>query len=349
MLKFGNEIYIWLFTLVPIIMALFLLFSAKKKKSLDNFAEKELLNKLLPNKSRFKSSYKFILLLLALLSLTIAIMNPKIGTRMEEIKREGVEIIIAFDISNSMMAEDIKPNRLQRAKQSVINLLGNLYGDRIGIILFAGESFLQLPLTTDYSAAKLLISTISTDLIPTQGTAIGSAIEMAMDSFSDTETNKVLIIITDGENHEDDALGKAKEASEKGIFINTIGMGSEHGGPIPEYENSRRTGWKKDKSGNTVVSKLNPGMLSQIASAGGGKFIRSGSASTDLKLLIDDLENIEKSEFESKVFADYEDQFQYFIGLSIFFLIIELLTSNKKNKWIWSLVKFAEGSEGKKL
>jgi len=348
MLKFGNEIYLWLFILVPLIVALFLIFSAKKKKSFGNFAEKELLEKLLPNKSRFKSSYKFILLLLALLSLTVAIMNPKIGTRMEEIKREGVEIIIAFDISNSMMAEDIKPNRLQRAKQSVINLLGNLYGDRIGIILFAGESFLQLPLTTDYSAAKLLISTISTDLIPTQGTAIGSAIEMAMDSFSDTKTNKVLIIITDGENHEDDALGKAKEASEKGIFINTIGMGSENGGPIPEYENDRmqrRIGWKKNKSGDVVVTKLDAGMLSQIASAGGGKFIRSGSASTDLKLLIDDLENIEKSEFESKVFADYEDQFQYFIALAIFFLIVEFLTSNKKNKWIWGLVKFAEGKK----
>ncbi len=264
---------------------------------------------------------------------------------MEEVKREGIEIIIALDISNSMMAEDIKPNRLERAKQSVINLLANLYGDRIGIILFAGESFLQLPLTTDYSTAKLLISTISTDLIPSQGTAIGSAIEMAMGSFSETETNKVLIIITDGENHEDDALGKAKDASEKGIYINTIGMGSEDGGPIPEYESNRRIGWKKDKSGNVVMTKLDPGMLSQIASAGNGKFIRSGSASTDLKILIDDLERIEKTEFESKVFADYEDQFQYFIALALFFLIIDMLTSNKRNKWVWNLVKFAEGKK----
>jgi len=245
------------------------------------------------------------------------------------------------DVSNSMKAEDIKPNRLERAKQSIQNLIDNLVNDRIGIIAFAGDAFLLLPLTSDYSAAKLFLSTMDCDIIETQGTAMGKAINLAVESFPEEKTKKrALIIITDGENHEDDALGAATEAAKENVVIHTIGMGSPDGAPIPVYKNGAIAAYMKDNSGNIIITKLNQEMLSQIAAAGNGNFTRSGSGGIDLKAIIDDIAGMEKTQYQSKMFTDYEDRFQYFIAIALLMLIIEFFISGQKNKIIESLNLF---------
>lgn len=340
-LRFENEIYFWLFSIIIIIILAYFISSFLNKKRFKDLSNNDILNQIIQNKSKYKNILKLVITLLASVSLIIAIMNPQIGSKLEEVKREGIEIMIAIDVSNSMLAEDIKPNRLESAKQSINNLINKLYNDKIGIILFAGDSFLQLPLTSDYSAAKLLLSTVSTDLIPTQGTAIGAAIELSMESFSeDSKAGKALIIITDGENHEDDAITKSKDAQNNGITISTIGMGTEEGGPIPIYRNGQRIDFIKDRSGNTVVTKLDAAMLSQIAATGEGSFIRASNAGLDLKKIIDDMQSLEKEEFESKVFSDYEDRFQIFLGISILLFMMEFLISNRENKFLKKLFNF---------
>ena len=254
---------------------------------------------------------------------------------MEEVKREGVDLMIAIDLSNSMLSEDLQPNRLVRAKQSISKLIDRLDGDRIGLIVFAGDAYVQLPITTDYSAAKLFLSTINTSIIPTQGTAIGKAINLAVKSFElDNEQNKAIIVITDGENHEDDALKKAREAQEKGIFVHTIGMGSVDGGPIPfKNKYGTITSYQKDNEGNTVITKLNEKMLKEIAKSGGGSYIRANSTLNSLNTLFKEINKMEKKEIGTKVFTDYKDRFQWFLGISIVLLLLDLLISNTKNKW----------------
>lgn len=346
MFKFENIEYLYALTAIPIFVLLYILSRILRRQKLKNAGEKHLLMQLMPQVSDFKPIFKFIMLLFAYTFGVIALANPQIGTKMEEVKREGVELIIALDVSNSMKAEDIKPNRLERAKQSIVKLIDNLVSDKIGIIVFAGDAFLQLPITTDYSAAKLMISTVETDMIGTQGTAVGAAIELGVKSFSDDEEiNKAMIIISDGENHEDDALGAAEDADENDIIIHTIGMGSIEGAPIPVYQNGRDMGYVKDSEGNTVISKLNAGMLQQIASVGNGRFIRSSSADPDLTALLEEISGMDKKEFESKMFTEYEDRFQYFLAAALFFLLLELLISYKKNKYLAMLEKFAGGKK----
>ncbi len=346
MFRFENPIYLYALTAIALFIALFVVSRIIRKRLLGIYGEQAIISQLFPGVSKYKPAVKLVLASLAFAFLILGIANPQIGTKLEEVKREGVEIMIAVDVSNSMMTEDIKPNRLERTKQALLRLIDNLQSDRIGIVAFAGESFLLLPLTTDYSAAKLLISTISTDLIQTQGTAIGGAISSALGHFSDNPaTKKAIIVITDGENHEDNASKAASEAAEKGVVVHTIGMGSVKGGPIPVYAGSRIKGYKKDAEGNPVISKLNAGMLQQIAIEGGGKFTRSVNSDPDLSALIDDLAGMEKTEFESKVFTDYEDRFQYFLALAILFLVIEFFLSEKKNRFISALNLFAEGKK----
>lgn len=341
--RFENETLYLLFIIIPVLIFIFIFSNIIKKQKLSKFASKDILLKITDGISKYKNSTKFIFILIAISSLILAIMNPQIGSKLEEVKREGIEIMVAIDVSNSMLAEDIKPNRLESAKQAINNLINKLYNDKIGIILFAGDSFLQLPLTTDYSAAKLLLSTVSTDLIPTQGTAIGSAIQLAMDSFTEeSKSGKALIVITDGENHEDDALSMAKEANEKGITITTIGMGTEEGAPIPLMRNGQRVDFIKDREGNTVVTKLDAAMLSQIASAANGGFLRASNAGVDLKEIIDEMQDLDKETFESKVFTDYEDRFQIFLAICLFILVLEFFISNRENKFIKRMFTFGE-------
>lgn len=346
MIRFENIVYLYALLVIPVFVLIFVLIRLQTKANYRKFADLNMMNKLLPEKSNFKPYLKFSLIMLAYASVVIAAANPQLGTKLQEVKREGAEVIVAIDISNSMKAEDVKPNRLERAKRAVMNLIDKLYNDRIGVIVFAGEAYLQMPLTTDYSAAKLIISTLDTDIIETQGTAIGNSIELATDSFTEDEArNKAIIIITDGENHEDDALGAAEDAEEKGIVIHTIGMGSVNGGPIPVFRNNQRIGFLKDREGNTVVSKLDAAALEQIASVSDGKFIRSAQREPDLKKLVDELSELEKTEFEAKVFSDYEDQFQYFVALAILLLILDFIISSQKNKYLSKLSDFAGGKK----
>lgn len=344
MFRFENTEYLWGLLAIPVFFLIFLIVRSIRKKKLNEFGDPSLISQLMPDISSFKPHLKFWLMMFALASGILAIANPQIGTKIEEIKREGVEVIIAIDVSNSMKAEDIKPSRLERAKNSVIRLIDKLANDRIGLIIFAGDSFLQLPLTTDYSAAKMLVSAVDPEMVQTQGTALGSAIELATESFSDDENrNKAIIIFTDGENHEDDALGAAKDASDKGIVVHTIGMGSQEGSPIPIYKNGRRAGFVQDRDGNTVISKLNSGMLQQVSSVADGTFFLASNGDPDLEGLIKDLSELDKKEFESAIATDYEDRFQYMIALGLFFLIVEALVSYRKNKYLSALNDFAGG------
>ncbi|HEY9114101.1 MAG TPA: VWA domain-containing protein, partial [Bacteroidales bacterium] len=248
--------------------------------------------------------------------------------------REGIDLMLVLDVSNSMLAEDIKPNRLERSKMAISQLVDRLKGDRIGIVIFAGNAYKQLPLTTDYSAARLFLSAVDTKIVPSQGTAIGEAIDLAVTSFDDAQHNKAIIVITDGENHEDDAIGAARDAVEKGVKVFTIGMGLPDGAPIPIYNNSgTQAGFKKDRSGQTVITKLDEDMLRQIAAAGNGSYARANNASTGLNKIFDDISQIEKKEIETRQFTDYEDQFQYYLGAAIILLILELLIATRRASW----------------
>ena len=265
----------------------------------------------------------------------IGIANPQIGTKLEEVKREGIDLMIALDVSNSMKAEDLSPNRLERAKRALLQLVEDLHSDRIGIIVFAGQAYTQLPITTDYAAAKLFLNMVDTDVVPTQGTAIGAAIELAEESFNYEEGgNKALIIVTDGENHEDDAIEAARDASSKGIKVFTVGMGTPMGAPIPIFRGGRQTGFRQDQNGNTVVSSLNEEMLREIAGVGDGIYVRATNSNVGFERILDQLSGLEKQEFESQVYTDYEDRFQFFIGISFLFFSLFLVLNEKKGKWV---------------
>ena len=288
----------------------------------------------MPDFSKGKQRLKFILFTIAYFFLVIGIANPQIGSKLEEVKREGIDLMIAIDVSNSMKAEDISPNRLERTKRSIEKLIENLHNDRIGLIIFAGQAFVQLPITSDYAAAKLFTSTVSSDIIPVQGTAIGAAINEAIVALGkDDSKNKALIVVTDGENHEDDALEAAKEAAKKGITVHTIGMGSIQGAPIPLYRNGRKAGFRTDKEGNTVVSKLNQPMLQDIAKAGNGLYIRASNARTGLSMLLEEIGKMEKQEYDSKTYTDYEDRFQPFIIIALVLFLIDFFITERKSKW----------------
>jgi Ca-activated chloride channel family protein len=331
MIRFEHLEFFYALLAVPVLFLIYYIYRNWRRKKLRLIGDLNLIKNLIPNYTGSKPFYKFLLLILAFSALIVALANPQIGTKIEEVKRRGVEIIIALDVSNSMLSEDIKPNRLERAKQEILKLIDNLQNDRISIIVFAGKAFTQLPLTTDFSAAKLMVSITSTDLISTQGTAIGSAIDLAEGSFTkDNTKSKVLLIISDGENHEDDALSSAKNASEKGIIIHSFGMGSPNGAPIPIYQNGNVTGFMKDNAGQTVITKLNPQIMQELASAGNGDFFTADQM--DLTALIDKISKMDKQEFGTKMFTDYENRFQIFLGLALFLMLIEFVISEKRNK-----------------
>jgi Ca-activated chloride channel family protein len=311
-----------------------------QKKKWEKFGDKELVNRLLPEVSYRLKNWKFIMLILAFTSLIISISNPQIGSKLEKVKRIGIDMIIAVDISNSMMAEDIKPNRLASAKRAISKLVDKLEGDRIGIIVFAGKAYTQLPITTDYSAAKMFLSTVSTDFISTQGTSIAAAIEMGRNTFNNEnkrgknkERNKAIIIITDGEDHEDGAIEQASKASDEGIMIYTIGMGTQKGAPIPNFRNGRKIGYKKDKEGHTIITKFNENLLQSIAKEGNGVYARANNNKSGLKHILDEINKLNKTEIETQTFKDYESRFQIFIAIGLFFLLIEIIIEEKKSKW----------------
>ena len=279
----------------------------------------------------------------ALASIIIGISRPQFGSKLKTEKRKGIELIIALDVSNSMMAEDIQPNRLERSKRAISQLVDKLSNDKIGLIVFAGEAYTQLPITADYVSAKLFLNSVGPQMVPTQGTAIGAAIELAQKSFNPQFAgSKAIIVITDGENHEDDAVGAAKAADEQGIVVYTIGMGLPQGGPIPDFENGSRN-YRKDKQGNIVVTKLDEVMLQQIAEAGKGAYVRANNAQVGLNTLFDEVNKMEKSELETQVYADYDDKFQYFIGLGLFLILLDFMMLERKNKYLKNFKLFGDG------
>ncbi|NWJ50097.1 MAG: VWA domain-containing protein [Bacteroidetes bacterium] len=332
MLRFEHPYYFYLFALVPLLLVLYILMLRWKKKALQRYGDTEVVKLLMPDYSKKRLFYKFLLLLFSFASLVLALANPQIGSRIEKVERKGIDIMIALDVSNSMLSEDIQPNRIERAKQAVSRLIDNLTNDRIGMVVFAGKAYTQMPITTDYAAARLFLDGINPGMVPTQGTAIGEAIDQCMNSFGESKKSKAIIIVTDGENHQDDAVAKAKEAYDKDIRVYTVGMGSPDGAPIPMIINGRAVGYKKDKDGNTIITKMNPVALGEIANAGNGVYI-SGNNTNSLKDVLNNIDKLEKSSIDSRVFSDYEDRFQYFLALALLLLICEIFIFERKARW----------------
>jgi Ca-activated chloride channel homolog len=338
--RFANPEYLYMLLLLPVITILWILNRLRKKNALRKLGDPELVKRLMPDLSTARPLVKLIFISFAILSLVIILARPQFGSKMEEVKRQGVEVIIALDVSNSMLAEDIQPTRLERAKQAISRLVESLQNDKLGLIVFAGDSYTQIPVTTDYISAKMFLSTISPDIVPKQGTAIGSAIDLAMNSFSQTkDKSRALIIITDGENHEDDPVSKAKEAAEKGIVIYTIGIGSAEGVPISVTSGGKRD-FLKDQNGNTVITKLDENILKDIAVAAGGKYVRASNSNIGLDQIFSDIRKLKKQELEGTIYTEYNDQFQIFAALALFFLLLEFIIMERKNRRLSNLRLF---------
>lgn len=334
MFRFEHIQYLWALAVLPLMAVIFVALMSIKKQRLKKLGDFSLVLAMMPDVSVTKQIMKFALYSVALGFLIVGIANLQTGSKMQEVKREGADIMICLDVSNSMLAEDLKPNRLERAKLAIEKMIDRLQGDRLGIIVFAGEAYTQLPITTDYNSAKLFLNAVTPNMIPTQGTAIGAAIQKAMESFgSDEGKNKAIVVITDGENHEDEAIKKAEEAASKDITIHTIGIGSDAGVPIPIYHNGIPSGYKKDKEGNTVVTRLNEKLLRDIAGEANGVYVKASNADVGLGAVLDKIAELDKKQIESKRYTDYEDQFQWFVGASLVFLLIEFLLSERISRW----------------
>ena len=344
MFQLEEKIWITAFAIIPIMGLVFMLFTIWKSKKQRKFAEARLLERLSPNRSLFKSILKFVVLSLAIAFIIIALINPKIGTKLETVRSEGIDIVFAVDVSKSMLAEDIAPNRLEKSRQLVSQIINSLVSDRIGIIAYAGKAFPQLPITTDYAAGKLFLQGLNTDMISSQGTAISEAIELSRGYFSDSgQTNKVLIIISDGEDHgEISAAEAANNAVNDGIKIITIGVGDVTGGPIPIKRNGVVLNYKEDQNGETVITKLDENNLKAIAANGNGIYLNGRNTAAVVESLKEVFDNIEKTEFESQQVADFKDQFQWFLGLGLALLFIDIFLLERKTAWLRQLNLFNE-------
>jgi Ca-activated chloride channel family protein len=344
MFQLEEKIWITAFAIIPIMGLVFMLFTIWKSKKQKKFAEARLLEKLSPNRSLFKSILKFLVLALAITFIIIALINPKIGTKFETVRSEGIDIVFAVDVSKSMLAEDIAPNRLEKSRQLVSQIINSLVSDRIGIIAYAGKAFPQLPITTDYAAGKLFLQGLNTDMISSQGTAISEAIELSRGYFSDSgQTNKVLIIISDGEDHgEISAAEAANNAVNDGIKIITIGVGDVTGGPIPIKRNGVVLNYKEDQNGETVITKLDENNLRAIAANGNGIYLNGRNTAAVVDSLKEVFDNIEKTEFESQQVADFKDQFQWFLGIGFAMLFIDIFLLERKTAWLRKLNLFNE-------
>ncbi len=334
MFRFAHIYYFYLLAIIPVLAVLLVLFLLWKKRTLAKYGDWNVIRQLMPDYSIGKSIVKFFLMAAVLISLVVAMADPQTGSRLEKVKRKGIDLMICLDVSNSMMAQDIKPNRLERAKQSIVRLIDNLEGDRIGIIVFAGKAYTQLPITTDYAAAKMFTASINTSIVSTQGTAIAEALEVAANGFGESKHNKAIVVITDGEDHEGNVLEQAEAAVQKNITIYTIGMGLPEGAPIPVFSGDVQTGYRKDQDGQTIMSKLDETLLQRIASVGKGMYVRATTSETGLTKIFDDISKIEKSEIEEKQFSDYEDRFQYFVALALFLLVLDLFVFERKTQWM---------------
>jgi Ca-activated chloride channel family protein len=342
MLKFLHPEYLWFLLIIPAMAGLFLWLNLRSRQLLQKLVSEKLVRDLAPDVSMVKRSSKQLLLLLAMTFLILTAANPQVGTRLEEIKREGIDLFVVLDVSMSMKAEDIKPSRLEKAKRDVSELLKKLSGDRVGLIVFAGDAFVQFPLTADYAAADLFISAVDVESVPTPGTMIGQAIDRAMKLFSaDLPTQKAIIIVSDGENTEGDVLGPIEEAKKAGVRLYTIGMGTTEGGPIPIYDQEgRRVDFKRDRNGSVVVTRLDESMLRDIAVATGGTYRRATSAGNEIDDVFKEIASLEKTEFGVKQVAGFESRYQYPLALAILLLILEHIVSERRGRFVARLKQY---------
>lgn len=330
MFRFAHPDFLYLLFLLPALVAFYVYAMIVKKKAIKKYGNPTLLAELMPEVSTKRQHLKFWLLFGAITMVIFIIAGPQFGSKLETVKRQGVEIMVCLDVSNSMLAEDVSPNRLDKAKQMLSRLTDGFTNDKVGLIVFAGDAFTQLPITSDYISAKMFLSSINPSMVSTQGTAIGAAINLAARSFTpDETTDKAIILITDGENHEDDAIGAAKAASEKGIHVNIVGMGDPKGSPIPIQGSNN---YMKDKDGNVVITKLNEQMGQEIAAAGNGMYVRADNTNSALKALQKEIEKMNKTELDSKVYSEYDEQFQIFAWIALFLLIADFMTLDRKNR-----------------
>jgi len=343
MYKLEEPVYFYLLAIIPAMIVVFLLVFWWKKRTQRKFSNPDLLKRLAPNSSTFKSTFKLILLLLGIAFLVISLVNPKMGSKLKTVKREGVDVVFALDVSRSMLAEDIAPNRLEKAKQIISKIIDKLGSDRVGIIIYAGNSYPLLPITTDHAAANMFLQNANPDMVSSQGTAINEALELAKTYYNnDEQTNRFLVIISDGEDHQEETKQVALNLANEGVKIYTVGVGTEKGGPIPMRLNGAMIGYKKDNKGETVITKLIPEVLQGIADAADGAYINGNVTEIPVKQISDIIANAQKSEFETKQFSDYKDQFQWFLAIGILFLLLDVFLFDKKTKWLRKVDLFNE-------
>ena len=341
MFRFANIEMLWWLITTPVFVIAYIIYTKHKRRQLMEFGDQELVAQLMPDASKGRPIWKFSLLLLAWVLLIVAGSRPQYGQQEKTIKRQGIEVMVALDISNSMLAEDVAPNRLDRAKQILSKMIDNMVDDKVGLVVFAGEAFTQLPITCDYVSAKMFLNTITPNLISTQGTAIGAALQTAVTSFGATESEagRGIILITDGENHEDDAIAAAKQAQELGIQVFVVGIGKPEGSPIPKPGSND---YFKDRSGQVVVSRLNEEMCQQIAAAGKGIYVRCDNTNTAMRALQQELDRMATAELESTVYADYNEQYQSFVLIALLLIVIEFFILSRKNHRLTRMDLFGE-------
>ncbi len=332
MFRFAEPYYLYFLSIIPVFIVLAIYASYRKKRNIESIGDLSVINQLMPDVSSSRPVLKIVLILIGFTFLVLAVSRPQFGSKLQEVKREGVEIMIALDVSNSMNAQDIQPSRIERAKQAISKLVDKLHNDKIGLIVFAGAAYTQIPITTDYVSAKMFLNYVSTDIVPIQGTAIGLAIDKAVTSFpEESQLQKAIVVITDGENHEDNPIEAAQLAREKGIVVHTLGMGLPQGTPIPVSPDNP-TNFRKDRQGSVVISKLDETTLQQIAVAGGGMYVRANNTQVGLNKLFDQIDKMNKKEYDAVTYSDYEEQYQVFLFISVLFMIIGLALDSKKSK-----------------
>ncbi len=345
MFRFASPDFLWLLLFVPILIGLWYYSYSQNQKKWTRLGEKEVLKTLTPEYSVRRKNIKIFIQILAIVCCVLMIARPQFGTKVDTVKRQGVEVLIAVDVSNSMLASDIAPSRLQKAKQIVSQLISKMENDKVGLIVFAGRAYTQIPITSDYVSAKMFIDNVNPDLVPSQGTAIGDAIELAMNSFGGDENNqskakvgRAIIVITDGENFEDDAEKAAQVAAGKGVLVHVIGVGTPEGAPIPV--NGNVMSFKKDKNGEPVITKLNEEMCSAIAKAGNGIYVRADNTNNAERVIGKTVDAMAKSDVVSKVYSEYDEQFQWLALITLLLLIGEFFVSERKNEWLKNIKIF---------
>jgi len=337
-----KKYFIYFIAVAVLLVAYILVFLWKKRKQ-KQFADLDLLDKLSPQRSTFKSILKIILVALGLSAMIIALVNPKMGTKLKTIKREGVDIVFALDVSKSMLCEDIAPSRLAKAKQIISKTIDKLGSDRVGIIIYAGNAYPLLPITTDQAAAKMFLQNASPDMVSSQGTAINEALRLAKTYYDNEEqTNRFLVLISDGEDHDNSDETIAEDLAKDGIKLYTIGVGTAKGGPIKLKMGNSFLGYKKDRKGEVVITQMHDDILKEIASEGNGKYFYGNNTEKTVNTITEILNSAQKKEFETKQFSDYKDQFQWFVALALLFLLLDVFMFEKKTKWIQKMNLFNE-------